>query len=175
MSKPDTIKAAVVAVFQAMRDAPESYTYPPHAVYRTWGLWDDRMLDPGLSGSADVPTVVYGVRSESKRHNEDSTGGGMLAHMELLVLAARQVLDGNDDPASAEAPLQDTIADALEADALLALLADVTLGALVNNVLVIGEGIQSENFLILDDNGRPAWIARELRMTVEYRYLASAP
>jgi hypothetical protein len=173
MSKPDDIKAAVVTLFQAMAGS-STYTYPPHGVYRSWGSWDDRILDPGLSGDKDVPTVVYGVRSEGKRHDEESSSQVMSCHMELLVLVARLVVDGVDDPTSAQPPLQDTIADALEADAVNALLSDVTLGGTVSNILVPGEGIQSENYTVLDEQLRPAWIARELRMTVQFSYVGAS-
>lgn len=146
-------------------DEGVSYWYTPKRVVRCMAY--DRLLADKSVGS------VYAIRAGQEQHAEKSTGsaatGGMMqAEAEFFLELLRETKAASDNPFGADESTKAIEQDRMVRDVLRALLLDVTLGGLAENIvatsLIVGRDVEI-----------PGWAVAEVRFVVAYTYAARTP
>lgn len=147
--------------------AGASYWYTPSKVLRTV-VFDEGDLDV----SHDL-VILIAPGDETHREagtGDASSGGEMAVEAEIRLLAAKRYNPATENPYQEQAPTRWTIGNRLVRDVLKALLSDVTLGGLAQNIHAKGDGIVADRARFI-----AGWALVELRLVVLYRYLAANP
>jgi hypothetical protein len=151
----EQIAAELQTKFAAiLSDDGTAYWYTPDSVKRVAFFPDSTALDTSQE-------VIYLLRPGDEQITEEETGGGCRGEAEFFLVVARQHQAPTENPWLEEAPTRWTVANRLVRDAIRALLADVTLGTLVVNVVADSVSID--------------WALAELRFVVEYQFQAATP
>lgn len=165
-SKHSQIAAALKARFEAIvADGGGTYWYTPDRVARVQAY--DRLLADKSLGT------VYAIRPGQEQHAEESTGdsstgGIMAAEAEFFVLLLQPTAAVDNNPFGQDASTRSIEQDRVIRDFLRALLLDVTLDGLVENLI--------QDSLIVDrDVGVEGWAVAEARFVVRYSYPARTP
>jgi hypothetical protein len=151
----DQIGAALEAALRGIA-AGATYHYTPDAVL---GIeWYDGLLNSGLR-------TIYAVRiTGDETHAEESSNEGMRAVAEVFILLL-QKYEATLDPFDQPVLTRRRVVDRMVQDAITALLQDVQLGGLVENVFGEPAIVERERWTEL-----AGWAVAEIRLGIAYTY-----